>query len=213
MFFKMGQKMKINVRWLLSTTALSFLPIAAVAADLPRRGAAPAPPTIVYDWTGFYTGVQIGGQQLRAKDEILSLVKSSAFGGIHAGYNKQMGSLVIGVEGDIEYVASAKAISQVGENGTDWQSGLFQGSARGRFGFAFDNAFLYATGGLAIISPIKSSSQALAGWTLGGGLEYALSKEWSARAEYRYTDFGKLNNAQSITSQAVRVGFSYHFPK
>ena len=53
--------MIINVRWLLSTTALTLVPIAAVAADRPSRGASPPPPTIAYDWTGLYTGVQIGG--------------------------------------------------------------------------------------------------------------------------------------------------------
>ena len=208
--------MKMNVRWLLGTTALYLLPVVANAADLPLRDTAPAPAaraTRAFDWTGFYLGAQVGNQQLRAKTEILSATSSSFFGGLHAGYNKQLDSLVIGVEGDLEYVASAKVISQVGENGHDWQGNLIQGSARARLGYAFDNALLYATGGVAFMSTLHNSSSTLTGWTLGGGLEYALSKQWSARIEYRYSDFGKWNEAQSITSQAVRVGLSYRFPQ
>jgi len=208
--------MKINARWLLGTTALYLLPVVAVAADLPVRGTAPAPAALAtraYDWTGFYLGAQVGNQQLRAKTEIRSATSSSFFGGLHAGYNKQLDSLVIGVEGDLEYVATAKAISQVGENGPDWQGNLIQGSARARLGYAFDNALLYATGGIAFMSTQHGSSSTLTGWTLGGGLEYALSKQWSARVEYRYSDFGKWHNVQSITSQAVRVGLSYRFPQ
>ena len=29
-----------------------------------------------------------------------------------------------------------------------------------------------------------------AGWTLGGGVEYALSRDWRLKAEYLYMDFG-----------------------
>ena len=29
------------------------------------------------------------------------------------------------------------------------------------------------------------------GWTAGGGVEYAIDNNWSVRAEYRYTDFGR----------------------
>ena len=35
-----------------------------------------------------------------------------------------------------------------------------------------------------------SASTTRVGWTAGGGLEYAVTNNWSIRAEYRYTDFG-----------------------
>jgi outer membrane immunogenic protein len=32
------------------------------------------------------------------------------------------------------------------------------------------------------------------GWTVGGGIQYAITNNWSVRAEYRYTDWGRINN-------------------
>ena len=60
------------------------------------------------------------------------------------------------------------------------------------------------------------------GWTLGAGVEYALSNNWTARAEYRYTDFGTKTDTLALTypgfhaknhytDQAVRLGLSYKF--
>jgi outer membrane immunogenic protein len=42
------------------------------------------------------------------------------------------------------------------------------------------------------------------GVTVGGGLETALSKNWFARAEYRYADFGTSTFSMSRTSPDVR---------
>jgi outer membrane immunogenic protein len=75
-----------------------------------------------------------------------------------------------------------------------------------------------------------SFSQTRVGWTVGGGLEYAVTNNWSIRAEYRYTDFGNttthLVNAfpvllsgdfinasvhRNLAENRVEVGFSYKF--
>ena len=80
---------------------------------------------------------------------------------------------------------------------------------RGRLGYAFDRALLYATGGIAFADasiqsnfvPVTagavnfpgsraSDSTVLVGPTVGGGLEYALTPNISLAAEYRYTDYG-----------------------
>ncbi len=81
-----------------------------------------------------------------------------------------------------------------------------QGSIRGRVGIAWDRALLYATGGVAFsgfnnsitdttgfVAPAGTSasfSNTRVGWTVGGGIEYAITNNWSVRAEYRYSDFG-----------------------
>ncbi len=100
----------------------------------------------------------------------------------------------------------------------EWQATL-----RGRFGYAFDRLLVYATGGLAVTSlktggnytfqtiigpalapfpgappqnfsaPGVGSSQDYLGVTFGGGIEYALTNNWSLGAEYRFADFGKRN--------------------
>ncbi|MGC1557609.1 MAG: outer membrane beta-barrel protein, partial [Methylovirgula sp.] len=60
------------------------------------------------------------------------------------------------------------------------------------------------------------------GWTAGAGVEYAIDNNWSIRAEYRYTDFGRVNDfllasaagdtaSRRETDNRVQVGFSYKF--
>jgi outer membrane immunogenic protein len=127
-----------------------------------------------------------------------------------------------------------------------------EGSIRGRVGVAWDRALFYATGGVAFadirtsyVSPgtpgapapfaalalpaipatppgVDSFSHSRVGWTVGGGVEYAITNNWSVRAEYRYTDFGRITDPlvntftgfsvrTHVTDNAVRVGFSYKF--
>jgi outer membrane immunogenic protein len=132
-----------------------------------------------------------------------------------------------------------------------------EGSIRGRVGYAWDRVLIYATGGVAfggfnssvcgnfpggvvVTSPngftgafgafggCSSASTTRVGWTVGGGLEYAVTNNWSIRAEYRYTDFGKPTQYASswtdpafgavgayvnrkFTENRVQVGFSYKF--
>jgi outer membrane immunogenic protein len=158
-------------------------------------------------------------------------------GGLHAGYNWQSDSLVLGVEGDIEFadIDGDTDIIHVDNDNEDEgdasQEIDWLGSLRLRAGFAFDRALLYATGGLAVGGVKVEASLAEAsdasnkdtewGWTVGGGLEYALTDDVSARIEYRYTDLGgtDLDMDHFAISQlefentfhAVRAGVSWHF--
>jgi len=74
-----------------------------------------------------------------------------------------------------------------------------------------------------------SSRSTAAGWTLGGGLEYAVSKNWTLKAEYLYVDLGNHtttltalvpNGTDALTSfnanyttsfNVVRGGLNYRF--
>ncbi len=62
------------------------------------------------------------------------------------------------------------------------------------------------------------------GWTLGAGVDYRITPNWIARAEYRYSDFGSWKNnyfpntntdeiyaRTELTSNRVTVGISYLF--
>jgi outer membrane immunogenic protein len=83
---------------------------------------------------------------------------------------------------------------------SDWQA-----SARGRIGYAFDRTLFYVTGGAAFTNikvgsnfiatgifpaTVASDSKTLFGATLGGGLEYAFTNNWSVGVEGRYTWYG-----------------------
>ena len=150
-------------------------------------------------------------------------------GGLHAGYNHQIGTFVLGVEGDIEY-SGLKGGYRNPINGIDSKIG-WQGSLRARAGFAVDRALIYATGGLALadikhtyINPpvAEGFSKTRVGWTLGAGVEYSFTQNITGRVEYRYTDFGKTrynslvafpgaSYRQHSTNHTVRVGLSYLF--
>lgn len=81
-----------------------------------------------------------------------------------------------------------------------------------------DKALVYARGGytnarihtsLNTSSGLVRAEDNLDGWLVGGGVEYAITPEISARAEYRYNDFGQ-NGGQYDRHQAL-VGVSYNF--
>ena len=63
-------------------------------------------------------------------------------------------------------------------------------------------------------------SVSLSGWTLGGGMEYAVSHNFTVRAEYRYTDFGDVSvdfdNVNvtmpvEVETHALRIGAGWKF--
>ena len=151
-------------------------------------------------------------------------------GGVHAGYNWQDGNFVFGIEGDADF-------SDV-SGGTDFNYGgsltgdislatHWQASLRLRGGVAMDNLLLYGTAGVAFAAAElasegdannSSDTNVHLGWTVGAGLEYALSENWIARGEVRYTDFapeiymleeGPVES--SWTQTAVTAGLSYKF--
>ena len=111
---------------------------------------------------------------------------------------------------------------------------------RGRLGWlAQPDMLFYFTGGLAVtklnvsfaysdtfpVSGSGSASATKAGWTIGGGLEWALNNHWSVKGEYLYVDFGPVTATGSIgvgysqnistsgdlTAHIARLGVNYKF--
>ena len=242
---------------LLSSVALIGLTAGAMAADLPSRRVAPAPviPVVpAFTWTGFYVGVQAGYVWAEADRALRDTVLGVAIvgggggdldgfvGGAHAGFNYQFGSLVVGVEADLEGIgadddATIVNALQVGDRLTVSSDVDFQGSLRARFGFAFDRALIYATGGLAfvnfnadfaytdpfgVVTTGSFGDDTEWGWTLGAGVEYAFTNNFTARVEYRFTQIDSIDGRATIgvlgfTSDVepefhtIRLGVSYKF--
>lgn len=211
--------------------ALALIAAPALAADLPRRTAAMAPAPVyaapIFTWSGFYVGAQAGYGWGKDKASFGATAVSTSpdgiLGGVHAGYNWQSGSFVYGLEGDIEYAnqKDKKTIADITYNSKIGTSG----SLRLRAGYAFDRTLLYVTGGLAgadikhtvlNAGATTKNSGVEYGWTVGAGLEHAFTQNWSARVEYRYSDFGTSKWAANVnkadtTDHTVRVGLSYRF--
>jgi outer membrane immunogenic protein len=220
----------------MSTVVLLGATGTAFAADLPTTKGpamyAPPPPPI-FTWTGLYVGAQAGYQFGHASTStggvgLPGYNPSGVDGGVHIGYNYQMGMFVAGLEGDVNG-SSYNGSNTFGGIGYNTSEDI-DGSVRGRLGVAWDRALVYATGGAAFgnfrnqyaVGPaLDTVWNTRVGWTVGGGIEYALDNNWSLRAEYRYTDYPGFNNFaatslgasvhQHETDNRVQLGVSYKF--
>ena len=213
---------------LLATVAILALGVVpASAADLQRRPVMPAkaPAYIapVYNWSGFYAGINggggWGGSEFSAPFASGSFDTSGGLVGGTLGYNWQVNQIVFGLEGDIDWSnirGSAGCGGTTCETRNDWLS-----TVRGRFGYAFDRFLPYVTGGAAFgnvktdIAGIGSSNNTKTGWTVGGGVEYGLGGPWSIKAEYLYVDLGSsdsvLGSSADFHTNIVRAGLNYRF--
>ena len=211
---------------------LAALGLAATAnaADLPRRYD-PVPQRAfvpVYNWTGFYIGINGGGAWGDSKwDSVGTFDVSGAMIGGTVGYNWQFSQWVLGLEGDVDATwidGSSTAACVAGcKTSNGWLA-----TVRGRVGYAFDRFLPYITGGLAV-GNIKASRPGFgggddtnAGWTAGGGLEFVIAGNWTAKAEYLYVDLGKFNcglacgsginpDNVSFSTHVVRGGVNFRF--
>ncbi len=192
----------------------------ASAADMPRRAAmpakAPAYVSPMYNWTGPYVGINGGGAFSGSNDSSGGLVGGTL------GYNFQSGPLVWGLETDIDW-ARIRGSSGCGAFSCE-VSNRWLGTARGRLGYAMGatgSVMPYITGGLAYgsvensVSGLGSARDTKAGWTLGGGLEAALSGPWTAKVEYLYVDLGDgptvAGFGSNFHTNIVRAGINYRF--
>jgi outer membrane immunogenic protein len=233
---------------LLSTSALGMAADLPRSSYAP-----PVAPTPFNGWSGFYIGGNFGGGITTATSDFsvggipigtINDSMSGAVGGAQAGFNWQYGPAVLGVETDIQYSGMAGSLNApcptplcvVPITASFSQSMPWFGTVRARLGYAANSWLFYATGGYAyaqVDTDLSASTPGFAtaftrheirnGWTAGGGIEVALSRNWSARLEYLYLDFGKFNNPwvlvvlptiddnTKIVSSVVRAGINYRF--
>jgi outer membrane immunogenic protein len=226
----------------LLASALCVLPFAASAADLPMKGPYRAVEPAPFTWTGFYLGVNAGAASLSTDYRVDSLRGDLANGdqgngggalaGVTAGYNYQMGTWLLGIEADFAWSNAGNSGQAFGMPAASAKMTSFS-TVRGRVGYAFDRALIYGTGGLAIAqlkgnsvnfflndaSCIAGFSETRTGWTVGGGLEYALSNHFSVKVEGLYADLGTASatNARGCgatfknTVTVGRAGLNYKF--
>lgn len=217
---------------LLSTVAIAAMTGSAFAADLPSRKEAPVyvAPAPVFSWTGFYAGVEGGYDFLNTNYSAYghNNLDAGLIGGA-VGYNYQINQFVIGLEGNAGAVlGTSRNLFVPGNNvGTINTDSSYYGDIRGRLGLAYDRALFYVAGGVAFgdlntkyYGPNGGFQSAVnsdrTGWTIGGGMDYAITPNWIGRIEYRYTDLGSSYDSFANTrirndSSAVLVGLMYKF--
>jgi outer membrane immunogenic protein len=222
--------------------AVAFLlPVSSVfAADLdvppPMDDLRPS----TFDWSGPYIGifgaaVAVDGDYngVCSCATVYTDLEHSGIGyayGALAGWNYQIDSFVMGIEGDWAFGGTVATNDEPGID-TDLSFNNIA-TLRARAGFALDNTLLYFTGGLAavdmefgaVMASSESDRQWVYGWTVGGGLEHAFSQNFSGRIEYLYlnlpdTDFSLTDTAADTLDATqtfndvhmVRAGLTYNF--
>jgi outer membrane immunogenic protein len=213
-----------------------------LAADLPAAMPAKAPAYVpAFSWTGTYVGVNLGGVWSNFDYDPITTVNVSGFGsaiprtsssansfigGGQAGYNWQLGSIVLGFEQDFQFTGLKSSFTYAAAPGGALVAGDgfstkydYLGATRAKIGFAWDRVMLYAAGGVetAVVdstgnyvaraggSPAAAFTDAdkfYWGWTIGGGLEYAMTNNVFLGFDYRYFDLG----GQTFNLGAVTPG-------
>jgi outer membrane immunogenic protein len=234
---------------LIASAALaSLIAGGANAADLPMRQAPAAAPVYVpaiFSWTGFYIGANVGGAwDKNTVTDTLGLVSVSTgnnnavfMGGGQVGANYQMGSFVLGVEGDFDWAGNNNnAAATVGALSVT-SNNTWIATAAARFGIAYDRVLFYGKAGggwvgnngftvtnAAGASFTGTNNNNTAGWLVGAGIEWAFAYNWSVKLEYDYLGLG----SQTFTTpagfvpvdtfttgnnniQMVKLGVNYRF--
>lgn len=174
----------------------------AAAADLqPRYQPVPRAAIYnpIYNWTGFYLGINGGGGWGRSQwDGVDKFDLSGGLIGGTIGYNWQFGQAVVGIEGDIGWSGIRGSTTVLCPAGCETRN-HWLATARGRVGYSFDRFLPYLTAGLAFgdinaTTPgFPGGSITTAGWTVGGGLEFGIVPNVSVKAEYLYVDLSNFN--------------------
>jgi outer membrane immunogenic protein len=228
---------------LLITTGLVVLGSPAFAADLAARPYTKAPPMVaaaIYDWSGFYIGVNGGGGWSHDSTSVLGVGDGShdASGGTvggQIGYRWQTGPVVFGIEAQGNWADLSGSHVSGFDPTTSYHTkidafGLFTG----QIGYAWNNVLLYAKGGAAVVDnklelrdalgTFASQSDTRWGATVGAGVEYAFAPNWSLGFEYDHIfldrhnyDFGGLvtpavSVKQDVDLFTARVNYKFGGP-
>jgi outer membrane immunogenic protein len=216
-----GRRCAMKGRWGSSIAALSvMISSGAFAADLYRKAPPPPPPLpLVYNWTGFYIGGNLGGAW--ANGTLTDTLTGARFTGNHSGfigggqvgYNWQVApQFVLGVEGmfDGTDIKSSNMVTILNGNvlrgsaKTDWIS-----TVAARFGYAANNWLFYGKGGggwvqnSATVSDVTtglsvSNSNTNSGWLAGAGIEYGLTPNWTMKLEYDHLGLSNWTRASPL---------------
>jgi outer membrane immunogenic protein len=191
---------------------------AASAADMAPRytKAPPIAPVMLYDWSGFYVGINGGGGTSRKCWDFTAPLARVAFAGPEGchdatggtvggqvGYRWQRASWVFGLEAQGNWANfrgdNVSVLLTDVRNQTKIDSfGLFTG----QIGYAWNSALLYVKGGAAVVNDKyvgydtisglvgDTASETRWGGVIGVGGEYGLTPNWSLALEYDHMFMG-----------------------
>jgi outer membrane immunogenic protein len=196
-------------------------PVPSPAPDYPVKSANIIP--AVYDWTGFYVGINGGGSwghvpwSSDPDGTAGNVTVSSGLVGGTIGYNAQnLGRLVVGTEFDFDWRSfNATIPTSSCAPGCEFKS-RWVSTARLRFGYAFDRFLPYVTGGVSIGDitqdivgqPFGAAEGVNFNWTAGAGLEFAVSGPLTAKLEYLYVNYPRTDCTVQCNGGPIQMGLS-----
>ena len=164
--------------------------------------------------TGNHSGV-IGGGQIGYNWQVKQFVLGVEADAVGTGLRGSSASAMRSFGAPIVIGAPVTQTVAVNFGRIDWMA-----SFRGRLGIAADRTLFYVTGGAAVagiggstttvtdgpgiaipagsFSATNGGSTTRWGATVGGGVEWAFSNNWSVAGEYRHTDFGNRSTVITI---------------
>jgi outer membrane immunogenic protein len=200
--------------WVIASSALLGSLGTAAAADMPLKAIpAPAP---MYNWSGFYAGVNGGfgwgtsmGDLVNNSGGIaiptalagntipthLNVKPQGFLGGAQAGYNWQVDHVVFGIEGDYQGSDIKQAVTFTNPGSATLLPTINTGSdkldwfstVRGRLGYAWNTAMLYGTGGVAFgRTTDTNTSQTTTPPPFGSGATTSNRTGWTAGLGFEY---------------------------
>ncbi len=208
-------------KFIIAAAGLLALTASASAADMAARPmyTKAAPPIVspVYNWTGFYIGINGGGGfgrkcwtlmgdnagPIAPASEGCHNLSGGTVGG-QVGYNWQAGAWVFGIELQGNWAnLSGTNINVFNPAFTDRTRVDAYGLFTGRIGYAFNNVLLYAKGGAAVAADrydywnnaapnvaVGTASETRWGGAVGAGLEFGFAPNWTAGVEYNHLFLG-----------------------
>jgi outer membrane immunogenic protein len=233
---KPGENNKMK-KFLLGSVGLIALAAPAFAADLPARTYTKAPVMVspVYDWSGFYIGINGGGGSDRncwdlnnaGGVAVAPAVRegcSNATGGLvggQVGYRWQTTNVVFGLEAQGDWASlsgstqsSPAALTALITNNTKTDAfGLFTG----QIGYAWNNVLGYVKGGAAVTHDkyngsitgtgltLDTASETRWGGAIGTGIEIGFAPNWSVAFEYDHLFMGSRNNNFTLAGIPTRT--------
>jgi outer membrane immunogenic protein len=211
---------------LLGGVAAILVAAPASAADLAVKAPLQAPTFMASPWDGPYIGgnVGFGSTDFNTTASALGasvangVTGSGVVGGVQAGYNKQFGTFVLGLETDFDGTSISNTTDAVSTK-LSWF-----GTTRVRAGFLLTPVLLfYGTGGVAYghteVSGLGASTTAPGvGWAAGAGVQYALTPQWSIGAEYLHVELdgpsanlGPVTTSTKVTTDLGRATLNFKF--
>jgi outer membrane immunogenic protein len=211
---------------------------AADLAARPYTKAPPPVVATINNWSGFYVGFNAGGGSSRDKWNLLTNggaavnpalanegttnAGGGAVGG-QIGYRYQMSNWVFGVEAQGDWSSfSGSTRNLVVNTLTDRTRVNGFGLFTGQVGYSWNPSFLaYLKGGAAVVGDrydtfttatgamVDRSNTTRWGGTVGAGVEYAFSPNWSVGVEYDHLFMGNKNlnfvTAAGATAMTQRI--------